>query len=212
VKEMEIYNVTRSGETTFITAPTLKEALLSDSVLIIIADDLKTIFLWKGVESSVAKKFIGARLSQSVRGERGLLYKVLPVDQEEEPQELRDLFDVKPAEAPTAGKSMDMREGKAVEEEGAAGPVVVTLSKEMKEKLMSETLPSGFDREGIIIGRDYYGVIKSTSTVLGKMVESSDIQKTAELPDGQLFDKTYGIRLLVEGGNISAVEILKRKE
>jgi hypothetical protein len=47
---------------------------------------------------------------------------------------------------------------------------------------------------------------------LGKTVESEDIQKTVDLPDGQLFDGNYGIRLLVENGNIAAVELLKRKE
>ena len=207
---MEIYNVTRTGETTFITAPTLKEALVSDRVLIIIDDDQKVIYLWKGTTCSVRKKFIGARLSQSVRGERGLLYKVDPVDETEEPEALKAIMDKTPAQSPTAGGSMDLAEGGAAEE--AAGPVAVTLSTEMKDKLMAEALPEGFEREGIIIGTDYYGIITSTSTVLGKTVESSDIQKTTELPDGKLFDSKYGIRLMVENGNIAAVEILKRKE
>lgn len=208
---MEIYSVTTSGETTFVTAPTLKEALQSDQVLIIIDDDLKLIFLWKGKNSSVAKKFIGARLSQSVRGEKGLLYKVLPVDQEEEPPELLGIYEKKPAESHAYGKSMDMTEGKGTEEL-AEGPVAGTLSKEIKDKIMNEALPTGFEREGIVIGTDYYGFSKSVSSVLGKTVESSDIQKAEDLPDGQLFDNTYGIRLLVEKGKVTVVEILKRKE
>ncbi|MHA1263994.1 MAG: hypothetical protein ACTSRS_02065 [Candidatus Helarchaeota archaeon] len=208
---MEVYNVTRTGETTFLTAPTLKDILIPDRVLIIIVDEQKTIYLWKGSQSSVRKKFIGARISQAVRGERGLLYKVEPVDQDDEPQALKDLFDQKPADSPTAGASVEMAEGE-VAEDAITGPVAVSLSAEMKEKLMSEPLPEGFEREGIILGRDYYGIIKSTSTVLGKIVESEDIQKTEELPDGQLFDSKYGIRLLVENGNIAAVELLKRKE
>ncbi len=207
---MEIYNVTRTGETTFITAATLKEALVSDRVLIIIVDEQKIIYLWKGATCSVRKKFIGARLSQSVRGERGLLYKVEPTDEGEESEAFRGLYDEVPAQSPTAGSSMDLAEGGVAEE--AAGPVAVTLSAEMKDKLMGEALPEGFEREGIVIGKDYYGVITSTSTVLGKTVASTDIQKTEELPDGQLFDSKYGIRLMVEGGNIAAVEILKRKE
>ena len=86
------------------------------------------------------------------------------------------------------------------------------LSDDMKDKLMGESLPAGFEREGIVIGKDYYGVMKSTSTVLGKTVESEDIQKADDLPDGQLFDSKYGIRLMIEGGSVAAVEILKRKE
>ena len=209
---MEIYNVTQSGETVFTTAPTLKEALIGDRVLIIVVDDLKVIYLWKGKDSSVRKKFIGARIAQAVRGERGLLYKVEPTDEGEEPQELLGLLDVQPAACSTASKSMDIAtSGPEAAEEGETRAVAVTLSTEMKEKLMGESLPEGFDREGIIIGSDYYGVMKSTSTVLGKTIESSDIQKTEELPDGQLFDQSYGIRLLVQNGNIIVIEILKRQ-
>jgi len=207
---MEIYNVTESGETVFLTTPTLKDALIGERVLIIVVDDLKTIFLWKGNDSSVRKKFIGARIAQAVRGERGLLYKVEPTDQGEEPQVLLDLYDVQPAVCSTASKSMDVATAGTQAEEGETS-IAVSLSVEMKEKLLGEALPEGFDREGIIIGNDYYGILKSTSTVLGKTVESSDIQKTEELPDGQLFNESYGIRLLVENGNIIAVEILKRQ-
>ncbi|MHA1277010.1 MAG: hypothetical protein ACTSQ8_07455 [Candidatus Helarchaeota archaeon] len=209
---MEIYNVHRSGETTFVTAPTLKEAMLSDRVLIIIVDEQKIIYLWKGKTCSVALKFIGARLSQAVRGERGLLYKVEPVDEDEEPQQLIKLFGERPADRPTAGSSMDIAKGEISEDGPTGAAVAVKLSDEMKDKLMKEVLPEGFEREGIIVGTDYYGVIKSTSTVLGKVVESEDIQKTEELPDGQLFDAKYGIRLMIEGGNVAAVEILKKKE
>lgn len=208
---MEIYSVTRTGETVFVTAPTLKEALLPDRVLIIIVDDQKTIYLWKGKESSVRLKFIGARISQAVRGERGLLYKVEPTDEGEEPQALINIFDTKTATSATAGGSVDMAEGGVVDE-GESSSLAVSLSDDMKTKLMGEALPEGYEREGIVIGKEYYGVIKSTSTVLGKTVESEDIQKADELPDGNLFDSKYGIRLLVEGGNIAAVEILKRKE
>jgi hypothetical protein len=208
---MEIYNVTQSGETNFLSAPTLKDALIGDRVLIIVADDLKTIYLWKGKESSVRKKFIGARLAQAVRGDRGLMYRVEPVDQEEEPPALLNILGNKPAESPSsAAKSMDVATPGKEEVETTETAGAVTLSAELKEKLMGEKIPDGFEREGIIIGTDYYGVVKSVSTVLGKTVESSDIQKTA-VPDGQLFDESYGIRLLVEKGNISVVEILKRK-
>jgi hypothetical protein len=209
---MEIYMVHRSGETTFITAPTLKEAMLSDRVLIIIVDEQKIIYLWKGKTCSVALKFIGARLSQAVRGERGLLYKVEPVDEDEEPQQLVDLFGEKPADRATAGSSMEIAEGEVSEEGAAMVPAAAKLSEDMKDKLMGEALPEGYQREGIVVGTDYYGVIKSTSTVLGKVVESEDIQKTEDLPDGQLFDSKYGIRLMIEGGNVAAVEILKKKE
>ncbi len=209
---MEIYNVHRSGETTFVTAPTLKEAMLSERVIIIIVDEQKIIYLWKGKTCSVALKFIGARLSQAVRGERGLLYKVEPVDEDEEPQQLVDLFGEKPAVRPTAGSSMEIAEGEISDEGAATVPAAAKLSDEMKDKLMGEALPESFEREGIVVGNDYYGVIKSTSTVLGKVVESEDIQKTEDLPDGQLFDSAYGIRLMIEGGNVAAVEILKKKE
>ena len=219
VPYVEIFNVMRTGETVFLKdVGTVKEALVEDRVLIIIDDDNRLIHLWKGLKSSVALKFIGARLSQQVRGSRGLLYKVLPSDEADEVEELKQILDVAPSPEKDQFKATpDAVDADKVDTSMYGGPpsgppgAPSGLPEDLKKKLLDEALPSGFDREGIIRGKDFYGVARSVSKVMGKEIVKEEIAKT-EVPDGVMFDKTYGIRMLIKGGKIDAVEVLKRKE
>ena len=206
VKSLEIFSVLKTGETTYLKTPTVKDALKNELVLLIIDDDTRLIWLWKGNKCSVAKKFIGARISQEVRGGRGLMYKVIPVDQDEEPDEFKTIYDKEVAESPQAKARPPIAEGEVEE----VGVVTQTLSDEMRDTLMGEAIPDGFDREAIILGQDFYGVVKSVAKVLGKEVVNTEIQITTELPDGSLFNNAYGLRFLIKDGKVAAIEILKR--
>jgi hypothetical protein len=77
----------------------LKTELNTERVLIIVDDDDRKIWLWKGAEAGVRKKFIAARQGQSVRSQRGLVYKVLSIDGGEEPDAFLALLGVKPKPA-----------------------------------------------------------------------------------------------------------------
>lgn len=199
---MEIYDVMRSGELTPLSTK-LSEVLNTERVLLIVINQTKTIFLWKGINSPVAKKFIGARCGQQLRGEKGLLFKVIPIDEGEEPPDFEDIKDLEPSKVPTTTAPSDS--GIAV-----SAP---SLTDDLKEKLLSEELEGEFKREGIIVGKDYYAVTESKANVLGKEVINQEIQKAEELPDGLLFDNDYGIRIHVESdGKVDAIEILKKKE
>lgn len=76
----ELMEITPKGD--------LKAELRTDRVLIVVDDDEKKIWLWKGANASVRKKFIAARQAQSVRGQRGLVYRVVPTDEGEERDDL----------------------------------------------------------------------------------------------------------------------------
>ncbi len=79
----------------------LKEILISERVLIIVDDEDRKIWLWKGNEAGVRNRFIAARQAQAVRSERGLVYKVLSIDEGEEPDPFLGLLGLKaPVRAP----------------------------------------------------------------------------------------------------------------
>jgi hypothetical protein len=199
---MEIWNIERSGELTPLSSK-LTEVLNTERVLLIVIDQTKTIYLWKGINSPVAKKFIGARCGQQLRGEKGLLYKVVPIDEGEEPSDFEDIKDLEPSEVPTTTTPSG----------GGVAVAAPSLTDDLKDKLLSEELEGDFKREGIIVGKDYYAVTESKANVLGKEVINQEIQKAEELPDGLLFDNDYGIRIHVESdGKVDAIEILKKKE
>ncbi len=53
----------------------------------------RAIWLWKGTESSVRKKFIGAQTSQDLRGKIGLDYSVVPINEGKEPSDFFKLIE-----------------------------------------------------------------------------------------------------------------------
>ena len=74
----------------------LQTELNNERVLIIVDDDDRKIWLWKGTEAGVRKKFIAARQGQAVRSQRGLVYKVMSIDGGEEPDDFLALLGHKP--------------------------------------------------------------------------------------------------------------------
>ena len=62
-----------------------KDSLDSTKVLCVVDGETKSIYLWKGVQAGVRKKFIGARVATNLRTEYGFNFKVRPIDESEEP-------------------------------------------------------------------------------------------------------------------------------
>ncbi|MHA1903224.1 MAG: hypothetical protein ACXADL_01445 [Candidatus Thorarchaeota archaeon] len=62
-----------------------KEDLSSTKVVCVVDDETKSIYLWKGTQAGVRRKFIGARVATNLRTEYGFQFKVRPLDEGEEP-------------------------------------------------------------------------------------------------------------------------------
>jgi len=62
-----------------------KDDLDSTKVICIVDDESKSIYLWKGSQAGIRKKFIGARVATNLRTEYGFHFKVRPLDEGEEP-------------------------------------------------------------------------------------------------------------------------------
>ncbi|MBD3194398.1 MAG: hypothetical protein GF317_05035 [Candidatus Lokiarchaeota archaeon] len=90
----------------------LKEILENDQCYVIVADDIRKVYLWKGLQSSVRKKFIGAKRSQEIRGQVGMHYAVVPQDQGDEEQDFINLI---------GGPTTDGYAKEIKGEEGASG-------------------------------------------------------------------------------------------
>ncbi|MHA1424670.1 MAG: hypothetical protein ACTSQI_01635 [Candidatus Helarchaeota archaeon] len=84
---IELYDVTDDGELkqVAITGP-IKDMLTSEMVVLLVDEPKKIIYLWKGANAKVRRKFIGARVSQDLRGQKGLNFKVDSIDHGDEPQ------------------------------------------------------------------------------------------------------------------------------
>ena len=62
-----------------------KDDLNSTLVVCVVDDETKSIYLWKGSQAGVRRKFIGARVATNLRTEYGFHFKVRPLDEGEEP-------------------------------------------------------------------------------------------------------------------------------
>ncbi|MFX0035998.1 MAG: hypothetical protein ACFE9I_10210 [Candidatus Hermodarchaeota archaeon] len=85
---MQCFLINQDGTTTEITSEgPIKDVLKTDECYVLVADDVRKVYLWKGLKSSVRSKFIGAKRSQEIRGQVGMHYAVVPLDEgEEEPE------------------------------------------------------------------------------------------------------------------------------
>jgi len=62
-----------------------KNDLDATKVLCVVDDSTKSIYLWKGSQAGIRRKFIGARVATNLRTEYGFVFKVRPIDEGEEP-------------------------------------------------------------------------------------------------------------------------------
>lgn len=88
-----MFLINPDGTTTELTSNgPIKDILKTGECYVIIADDIRKMYLWKGVKSSVRSKFIGAKRSQEIRGQVGMHYAVIPLDEGEEDLEFIKLI------------------------------------------------------------------------------------------------------------------------
>lgn len=93
---IQLLKVLDTGETEEIKIDKdIKDILKTSEVYIIISNHPeRTIWLWKGTESSVRKKFIGAQIIQDLRGKIGLDYSVVPINEGNEPADFLKVIKV----------------------------------------------------------------------------------------------------------------------
>jgi len=93
IKIPQVFLINPDGTTTELTSVgPIKDILKTEECYVLIADDIRKMFLWKGVKSSVRSKFIGAKRSQEIRGQVGMHYAVVPLDEGEEDPEFIKLI------------------------------------------------------------------------------------------------------------------------
>lgn len=117
-----VYELDDSGEKKRldIEEERLKENLHPEQVLVIIREDLRRIFIWKGPKSPVRKRFISSRVAQALQEElmkdaRYHRCKIVSVDAGDEPSEFLNTFRLESMEV--TERLADMRYVRNIERE-----------------------------------------------------------------------------------------------
>ncbi|MHA1274346.1 MAG: hypothetical protein ACTSQJ_11230 [Promethearchaeota archaeon] len=85
---LQVFKINADGTTSEIsTEGAIKDVLETTESYVIVSDDNRKVYLWKGAKSSVRSKFIGAKRSQEIRGQVGMHYSVVPLDEGDEDDE-----------------------------------------------------------------------------------------------------------------------------
>ena len=64
-----------------------RNSMTSDSVLCVIDDEGKNVFLWLGKEAPARRRFVGAQTASKLRGEQGTGFRVRSLDEGSEPDQ-----------------------------------------------------------------------------------------------------------------------------
>jgi len=111
---LQVFLINPDGTTTELsTDGPIKNLLKTDESYVVVADDVRKVFLWKGITSSVRSKFIGAKRSQEIRGQVGMHYAVVPLDEGDETPEFLNII----------GGKTEAGIAKEIKEEKAARPI-----------------------------------------------------------------------------------------
>jgi hypothetical protein len=135
--EFIVYDLQNTGDRTRlnIKPEELKNHLKPEQVLIIIREDLRRIFIWKGVKSPVRKRFISSRVAQDLQ--RDLIQdaryhrcKIVSIDQGDELQEFLSAFRLESMEV--TERPPDMRYVRNIERDRLLE--LERIERESKEK------------------------------------------------------------------------------
>jgi len=84
-KQTQLFKINPNGTTHKIESDDpIKEIISSEECYVIVSDEYRKVYLWKGVNSNIRSKFIGAKRSQDIRGQVGMHFGVVPLDEGEE--------------------------------------------------------------------------------------------------------------------------------
>jgi len=164
-----IYELDDSGERVRLDISVeseVEEILHPEQVVVIVKEDIRRIFIWKGAKSTVRKRFISSRVAQGLQEElvKGAAFhrcKIVSVDQGSEPVEFLNVFGLE--SMPVTEKLADMRYIRNIDrqkmmDQGIVpeeGPKVVKVDteKEKPEEYYSpalEELDTGADNKGVV--------------------------------------------------------------
>lgn len=159
--------VVDTGEIVQITdgAPA-KTHMKADEVLIIIDDDERLIWIWKGTEAPVRRKFIAARRASGIRDQRGLVYKIVSEDEGQENSKFLESMGQPLTTKPDSGVSqaaeapppMPKEPSRPVSKPSQPAPVQEAKPADYTEAVVSATRKS--DRQPVQVPRPPSDIIE----------------------------------------------------
>ncbi|MFX1575306.1 MAG: hypothetical protein ACFFB0_21430 [Promethearchaeota archaeon] len=216
-------------------------SILQDSqVVIIVKEESRRIYIWKGYQSTVRKKFIASRVAQELQQE--LMNsanfhhcKIVSIDQGDEPSEFINLFGFKLHETlnkkETRQSHSPTLNNHITENKISTTKTYINLNntrgsikkirnlpnkskKQILNKILQMRLPSGYKRNYILIGNNnLYGTVTKKTEIFGKTIEESGWELFNKLPMEIIELKSHKLRVHFDKDSsiIEVIEVLERE-
>jgi len=177
-----------------------KNILLPKQVVLIVDEELRRIYIWKGALSSVRKKFIASRVASELQNELANLAKfhrckVISVDQGDEPLEFLHSFGFSSMKVEKSPETKEITPKSYSEKISPKTEITQRSNQNNKSNLpyklrkpnkfkilfqdqkirlddiLKSEIPSGFFRQHIILGDNIiYGKVKRKTEIFGKII------------------------------------------
>jgi hypothetical protein len=213
-----------------------KNVLFPEQVVLIIDEELRKIYIWKGAQSSVRKKFIASRVASELQTELANSAnfhrcKVVSVDQGDEPDEFLHSFGfssmknniISEKEQAQNDQQLTISQpsnsiGKNRQPYKLRKPNILrNLSLDQKDRLnyiIKSESPPGFCRQHVILGDNIlYGLVEKKTEVFGKKVREESWSPIDGLNEEMIEFNDYKVRVYFDTNTklIKAIEFLKPK-
>jgi len=208
-------------------------------VVIIVKEQLRRIYIWKGYQSTVRKKFIASRVAQDLQQQLINLAnfhrcKIVSIDQGEEPLEFLNAFGFKSQEIPKKTEvsqpqfstlNTRITEKVVSTTKSYGNPKYYNKSvknlkniphkskKEILNKIIQIEPPNGYKRNHILIGNNaLYGIVTKKAEIFGKSIEESEWAPFEKLQKEivELSGHKLRIHFNKDSNIIEAIEVLER--
>lgn len=208
-------------------------------VVLIVNEELRRIYIWKGSLSSVRKKFIASRVASELQSEltKSAYFhrcKIISVDQGDEPYEFlhnfgftsmkkselmqKEILQSKPIIKEDNKKSQPIKL-KTVNSKSTAKKTLLQQSyqfiksaSEMKKKIIEKEVPEGYQRSNLILGSNLlYSLVSKKTEVFGKTFEETEWEPVTNGFEEMIQFEGFKVRVYfdVENGIINAIELLE---
>ncbi|MBY8985971.1 MAG: hypothetical protein KGD65_12930 [Candidatus Lokiarchaeota archaeon] len=185
--------------------------LHSSQVAIIVKEELRRIYIWKGISSSVRKKFIASHVASEIQ--RELMNsssfhrcKIVSIDQTDEPNEFLNTFgfqkksnpaeiyddqntlEAKKINGPNEAKQVKSEDFQKIAVNNKLTPSYEGLknahqSKKILDRILNKKVPDNFKRKHVLIGKsNLYGISVKKAEIFNEVHEMKDWEMISNLP------------------------------
>ena len=226
---MQGFSVTRSLETNILHGTTVSDILTEENVVLITDDVSKSIYIYKGKNSSLVYNFIANKLAQVIRKAMRGFYTIKILKDDESITKIKEKYLSKEGKVQEiinpnvhlqedGSYNLDFGNKIQLERDPAwRNRLTVEESSIFKDPKLSasismvESLPKleDYSTEMVLIKTSLYTPKKTLKSFLKDRNLDIKFSKIGDLTEGLFFKPGYSTRFVVKKGSIQAIEFLK---